>query len=336
MFITERLWGRHQGKDVFLVRLINSYGNFVELTNYGATIVSICVPDSSGRKDHVVLGYPDLSGYLQDTAYMGSTIGRFANRIKEARFILADHEYLLEANDGENTNHGGISGYHQQVFDKETKDGNVMMSLTDLAGTGGYPGKLDLKVTYTWTDDNELAITYEATTDAITIANFTNHTYFNLSGEGNVLSHSLQINTEAYLENNDKYLPTGRMLNDTGQFSKGRILNNLIDQNKPIETGLNRYFIFSKDTQQPQVTLYSPASGRVLQVSASYPGITVYTGQYLDTAPGHNGAGYKAVQGIALECQHYPDSIHHPHFPQAVLKPDEPYREFIKFKFTTR
>ncbi|RFZ95805.1 galactose mutarotase [Mucilaginibacter conchicola] len=330
-------WGKHGGKDVYLFRITNAYGNYVELTNYGATLVNVVVPDKNGDTGSVILGYDDLQAYLNDTYYIGSTIGRFANRIGNASFTIDGKDYYLDKNDGENSNHGGFAGYHQRVFDFELSDDTIRMTLLDEDGTGGYPGTLKLKVTFTWNDDNELYIGYEAETDKPTIANFTNHAYFNLSGTDNLVTNQrLSISAGSYLESDENYLPTGKIFIDTDGFINGRLLGDILDSSRPIETGLNRYFtLLDQNAEKAQAELYDPATGRELKVFTSYPGIMVYTAQYLDTE-GRGGQAYKPFSAVCLECQHYPDGINHQYFPSAILRPDGQYNQFIKFRFNVR
>jgi aldose 1-epimerase len=179
--ITHKAWGAVHNQDVFLFRLENSAGAFVELTNYGATLVSINVPDKDGRLSNVIIGFPTLASYLDDSCYIGSTIGRYANRISNAQFNLDGITYQLEANDGVNANHSASSGFNSKVFGFEVNDEELVLVLHSNDGEGGYPGNLNLRVTYKWNDDNDLSIHYKAVSDKDTFANFTNHAYFNLS-----------------------------------------------------------------------------------------------------------------------------------------------------------
>jgi aldose 1-epimerase len=327
-------WGHYDSKDIYLFKITNAAGNYVELTNYGATLVNVVVPDKFGNAGSVVLGYDNLNSYINDQFYIGSTIGRVANRIGNASFKLDGKDYQLEKNDGANSNHGGFAGYHQRVFDFELVDDRLCMTLLDEDSTGGYPGALKLRVTFTWSSDNELYIVYKAETDKPTIANFTNHAYFNLSGTNrSVINHRLRISAGSYLENNENHLPTGKMFMDTDGFINGRRLSDVIDVKRPAATGLNRYYtLLDLNTEKSQADLYEPLTGRKLQVFTSYPGILIYTAQYLDTVKGRDI--YKPLSAICLECQNYPDGVNHEYFPSAVLRPNEHYNEFIKFRFT--
>jgi aldose 1-epimerase len=334
--IQAKPWGQYGGKDVYLFRITNAAGNYLELTNYGATLVNVVVPDKLGNVGSVVIGYDNLEGYLNDKFYIGSTIGRVANRIGCASFSLDGNKYQLEKNDGENSNHGGFEGYHLRVFDFELIDDAVSMTLIDEDNAGGYPGTLKLRVTFTWNNDNELHIGYEAETDKPTIANFTNHAYFNLSGTNEpVINHTLCVSSGSYLENDENYLPTGRIFMDTDGFVNSKRLGDIIDLKRPVETGVNRYFRFlDLNTEMPQAALYEPFTGREIQVFTSYPGIMVYTAQYLNTDKGRHT--YKPLSAVCLECQYYPDGINHEYFPSAVLRPDKQYNEFIKFRFSVK
>lgn len=335
--IQVKSWGKHRGKDVYLFRISNAYGHYVELTNYGATLVNVEVPDKDGKLGSVILGYDGLQGYVNDTYYIGSTIGRVANRIGNASFTIDGNECHAEKNDGENSNHGGFAGYHQRVFNFELSNDAVYMTLVDEDGTGGYPGTLNLKVTFTWNDDNELYIGYEAETDKPTIASFTNHAYFNLSDSNSLITdHRLNISSGWYLENDKNNLPTGKIFIDTDGFINGRRVGEILDTARPIESGLNRYFTFlDQNTERAQAELYDTATGRELKVYTSYPGIMVYTAQYLNTI-GRGKHAYKPFAAVCLECQHYPDGINHQYFPSAILKPGQQYNEFIKFSFNVR
>jgi aldose 1-epimerase len=207
--ITRKAWGTVHKQDVFLFKLENSAGTFVELTNYGATLVSINVPDKDGRLGNVIIGFPTLAGYLDDSCYIGSTIGRYANRVSNAQFNLDDITYQLEANDGVNANHSASSGFNSKVFGFEVNDDELVFVLHSNDGEGGYPGNLNLRVTYKWSDDNELCIHYKAVSDKDTFANFTNHAYFNLSnGDLTIADHQLDISAKNTVAANEDYIPT--------------------------------------------------------------------------------------------------------------------------------
>ncbi|MBT1685431.1 aldose epimerase family protein [Dawidia soli] len=337
--ITQTPWGTHRGEPVFLFRLTNAHGSSVEVTNYGATLVSVVVPDRAGRQEPVVLGFPSLEGYLRDRCYLGSTVGRYANRIARARFALDGKVYPLEANDGVNTNHGGRAGFHARVFAWEQHSNGVSFTYTSPTGDGGYPGTLTLRVAYTWSDDQALTITYTAVTDQKTVANFTNHAYFNLAAQGTMLDHTLSVRSSHILAATPAYIPTGEIIAaGTRQLQQSTVRQKVAPMDGRQE-GLNDYYILDKaiPENEPVAVLYDPASGRQMDVFTSYPGLMVYTADYLvSEQPGHIGALYKPFDGICLECQYYPDSPNHAHFPDTTLAAGEEYREWIVFKFSTQ
>lgn len=332
-------WGSHNGKDVYLFRLVNAEGSYVELTNYGATLVSVVVPDVKGVKENVVLGFPSLEGYLRDQCYIGSTVGRFANRIGGAQFTLNGKVYTLDQNDNRNTNHGGYRGFHAQVFDYTLQDNAIIFMLGSADGEGGFPGTVQLRVSYTWNDDQQLQIDYEATTDQATVLNFTNHAYFNLSACLHTIpDHRLQIDSPAILETTSSYIPTGAIL-PAGKytFENETRLGDRIVTDGENRRGLNHYYIFRNNDQKDRVRgrLRDPQSGRVLDVYTSYPGVQVYSGDFLSSVPQtHHAHAYKPFEGICLECQSFPDSPNHAHFPSTVLNPGGRYKEKIIYRFS--
>src|ERR1700744_1814429 len=283
--ITYEKWCYYQDKEIYIFRLINSSGAFVEITNYGATIVSIVTPDQFGDFDHVVLGFDNLQAYLSNTCYIGSTIGRFANRIGKATFKLNDQQYFLEANELGNCNHSGRSGYHDRIFDFDIVENILKLKLMSHNGDGGFPGNLELQISYQWTENNQLIIAYDAVCDEDTIANFTNHVYFNLSGErDNILSHRLTLYADGLLETNNELIPTGKILN-IGQHSP--TAKRIAERFESADLlGLNQYFILKKEPNQQRgflnraAILDHQASGRQLNIYTTYPGLIVYSGDY--------------------------------------------------------
>ncbi len=339
MNITSEEWGTYNGKEVCRFRLTGTNGSFVEITNYGATIVSIVVPDNKGELGPVILGFNELDGYHNDKCYIGSTIGRVANRISNAVFKLNNKSYQLEANDFPNSNHSGASGFHTRVFDFEIKEHALVLKLSSETGEGGFPGKLDFTVSYYWTDSDQLFVIYEAITDEDTPANFTNHAYFNLSsGVNNVLNHRLTILAPYLLEADPTHIPTGKII-PTGEktFLGNKIKDRLIVADK-LATGINSYYVvekkIGKKSSEPVAILDCPDSGRRLIVYTSYPGVMVYTGDYLlSDHPGLTGENYHPFDGLCLECQHYPDAPNQPSFPSIMLKAGENYFEQIVYEF---
>jgi aldose 1-epimerase len=325
--------GHHRGKAVYEFRLVNKHGNYVELSNYGAIVKSIVVPDALGNLANVVLGYPTFKGYFFDKCYIGATVGPFANRIANAAFTIDGQAFNLDKNDGINNNHSGTAGFNNKVFDFVADKETVTFSLHSPDGEGGFPGNLEAKVVYRWTDDNELIIEFLATTDKPTPVNFTNHSYFNLSGCAETIhNHELIIYASQMLESTPDYIPTGKIIQAGEQGFNGQKLGDVMKG-----SGLNNYYIFDSNGVNYQNSVVKhPASGRVMEVFTTYPGVQLYTGDYLgsDCTSGH-GAPYKPFDGLCLECQFYPDSPNRPHFPDTILRPGEIYHHSIIYKFST-
>jgi aldose 1-epimerase len=264
-------------------------------------------------------------------------VGRVANRIGQASFRLDGQTYMLEQNDYPNTNHGGAAGFNFKVFDHRVEGDTLILSLESPDGDGGYPGALKLEVHYSWSDQHALTIRFKAVTDRQTIANFTNHAYFNLSAlRESVADHVLTIRSKEMLESTVDYIPNGKIL-ETGErsFLKHRVKERFLKQGDLI-TGLNAYYLFEKDSRDGAVcTLADPVSGRLLEVYTTYPGVQLYTGDYLTSSvQGSQGAYYKPFDGVCLECQHFPDSPNHASFPSIALKPGDVYDETIRYKFS--
>lgn len=379
MEIIKERWGTLLGNDIYLYTLKNAAGSIVQLTNYGARIVRIKVPDKMGCIEDVVLGFDTLTAYLQDKQYMGATIGRFANRIADARFKLDDQIWTLEANEGKNSNHSGGSGFDHRVFGVTEISENthlsepgcqVIFSLEDRHGNGGFPGNLQLKITYCWAEQSDkLAIHYEARSDQKGILNLTNHSYFNLSGRMmaidpsmNCLGHHLEINARKALEVSDDFIPTGRRIRVEHEEVSGLIFNQCKGRKDAVRPafmaesrkdswqahkefiqpeifrhfeGINCCFELKAEDKPLACRLICDESGRQLEVETSYPGLLVYTGDGLTSElPGYIGRCYKGFDGVALECQYYPDSPNQLGFPPAIIEKDKPYKEFIIFKFS--
>jgi len=338
--ITYERWASDKDKEIYIFRLMNSSGAFVEITNYGATIVSVVTPDQFGEFGHVVLGFDNLHAYLNNTCYIGSTIGRFANRIGKATFMLNNQQYFLEANEFENCNHSGRFGYHARIFNFDIVENTLKLTLMSHNGDGGFPGNLELKISYQWTENNQLIIGYDAVCDEDTIANFTNHAYFNLSGErDNILGHRLTLNADSMLETNNELIPTGKILKvGRRSLTAKKIAEKFGLAGIP---GFNQYYILKKElNKQPgglnhAAILDYEASGRRLNIYTSYPGLMVYSGDYLFSSyPGKKLKNYQPFDGLCLECQLYPDAPNHMSFPSAILRADERYDQKIIYEFT--
>ncbi|MFC7525070.1 aldose epimerase family protein [Parapedobacter sp. GCM10030251] len=324
--ISKEDWGTHENHDVFRYRMKNSTGAYVELTNFGASIVGIVVPDRHGHLGNVVLGFPEIKGYIDDRCYLGTTIGRYANRIAFAGFDLDGHRYNLKPNDGPHTNHGGIAGFHKRIFDVKTEGDAVSFQLTSTDGDGGFPGNLRLTVAYRWSEANELQIQYEATCDKKTILNVTNHAYFNLSGsKTDIVDHRLQVRASHVLETTAEYIPTG-------------VLTPCSNPSFSAIKGLNHCYVLHDAAQnrlRKAALLRDTESGRTLEVYTTYPGLVVYSGDFLSgNVPGYAGIPYRPFDGVCLECQYFPDSPNHPNFPSTVLDIGAVYNEQILYKFS--
>lgn len=339
--VSSRLWGCYQDADVFLFKIENASGAFVELTNYGAAIVSLTVPNRQQLPENVIVGFPQPEGYINDTCYIGSTIGRYANRISAAKFGLNGETYPLEANDGANSNHSGKSGFNYRLFNTEIIDNGVVMTLNSPDGDGGYPGNLNLTVTYTWGVDNELLINYNAISDKDTIANFTNHAYFNLSAfKSRIFNHRLSINSALIVDSNSDYTPNGAIIPAAQKAFNDHKLGDKFRIDETGVAGLNLFYIINTTADRQRLShaasLIDEVSGRCLEVYTDYPGVFLYTGDYLDsTTATHTGKPARPFDALCLECQHYPDSINHPNFPQAILPAGQVYNQSILYKFST-
>ncbi|WP_183557426.1 aldose epimerase family protein [Mucilaginibacter sp. SP1R1] len=337
--ISYEQWGQHAGEQVCIFKMENEGGAYVELTNYGATLVSAVVPDARGQLGNTVLGFKSLQAYIDERCYIGATIGRYANRISGAKFKLDGTTYHLENNDGKNTNHGGNHGFNSRVFKYAITADGLFFTLLSKDGDGGFPGNLELTVNYHWTDLNELIITYFASTDKKTVASFTNHAYFNLSGKnGKIYDHLLTVYADQVLDNDADYVPTG-LIKSTGKIAfDGIPIRNKMKITDNSIVGLNDCYVLNEQGNKLHklaAKLFEKESGRKLEVYTTYPAVMVYTGDYLQSEhEGHNSRQYGAFEGLCLECQHYPDSPNHSNFPSTVLDAEDVYQETIAYKFS--
>lgn len=342
------------GTAVEAYTLKNKNGMTARLITLGATLTELHVPDKNGKTADVVLGFDDVAGYQSDrNGFFGCTTGRVANRIANARFTLDGKEYTLAANNGKNHLHGGTRRSLDKVVWKaevlpklgEGKGGKgggsaVRFSYTSPDGEEGYPGKLDLAVTYTLTDQNELRLDYQATTDKATPVNLTNHTYFNLGGAGSdsVLEHELMIAADRYTPTDEGLIPTGKLEPVAGtplDFRKPTRIGPRVEALlKTPGLGLDHNFVLnSTDLKVPAARLRDPATGRTLTVYTDQPGVQLYTGNHLRGQAGKAGKGYKQRSALCLETQHFPDSVNQPAFPAVVLKPGQTYKQTAIFAF---
>lgn len=341
------------GQAIDLYTLTNSTGMQVAITNYGGTIVSILVPDKSGKMGDVALGFDNVSGYTQDPPppYFGATIGRYGNRIGKGTFQLDGKTYHLPINNGENSLHGGNKGFDKRVWTaKELSTGaNPSLEMTYLSKDGeeGYPGNLNVKVVFTLTDANEIKIDYTATTDKDTVLNLTNHTYFNLAGQGNgtILKHSLMLNADRYTPVDAGLIPTGELRKVDGtpfDFRKATEIGARIEQSDEqlkLGQGYDHNWVLTRKGSGMELAarLSEPTTGRVMEVTTTEPGIQFYSGNFLDgkLKPGKGGKLYPLRSGLCLETQHFPDSPNKPKFPSTELKPGQTYHTTTIYKFST-
>ena len=335
-----------EGASVRIYTLTNRHGLEVRITNYGGRVVSLKTPDRNGKFADIVLGFDTLDGYLADPGpFFGALVGRYANRIGHARFTLDGVEYKLEKNDGENSLHGGSHGFDKAVWTpRELPDGGLQLSYLSKDGEEGYPGNLTVTVVYHLTDANELRIDYSATTDKDTVVNLTNHSYFNLkgAGEGDILDHRIMLNADRFTPVDSGLIPTGELRAVSGtpfDLRKSTAIGAHIgdaDQQLKLGRGYDHNWVLNKKAGALGLAarVEEPASGRVLEVRTTQPGVQFYTGNFLDgSIRGKGGKVYGHRSGFCLETQHFPDSPNKPDFPTTVLKPGQTFHSTTIFRF---
>jgi len=339
-----RSFGQADGQEVLQYTLKNANGMEVKILNYGGTITDIITPDKQGQKGNVVLSYESLDGYQQKgQPYFGALVGRYANRIANAKFTLDGKEYKLAANNNGNTLHGGLKGFDKVVWTATPAgDSSLQLVYTSKDGEEGYPGNLQATVVYTLTPDNALQISYKATTDKATPINLTNHAYFNLSAgkDSTILGHELSLKASKYTPVNDKLIPTDKLDPVKGtpmDFNTAKKVGADIGK---VNGGYDHNWVLDKKDGELETiaTLYDPTSGRFMEVATTQPGIQFYTGNFLDgTLTGTRG-GQKYVKNgaLCLETQHFPDSPNQPSFPSVILKPGETFAQTTVYKFSVK
>jgi aldose 1-epimerase len=337
--LTKSDFGKLAGKAVDLYTLTNKRGMVCKVTNYGTIITELHVPDRTGKLGDVVLGFDNLTDYLRGHPYFGSTVGRFANRIAHGRFTLDEKNYKLAINNGANALHGGVRGFDKQIWKAVPGKDGVKFTYTSADGEEGYPGKLDVSVTMTLTERNELVLDYEAKTNKPTPVNLTNHTFFNLACAGDIKDHRLILASDFYTPKNDDDIPTGEVRS---------VQKTALDFTKPVPIGVrftklggkplgyDHNFILRSGGNSNAIAarVIEPRTGRVLEMMTTEPAVQFYTGNFLDgSITGKGGAIYKQHTGFCLEAQHYPDSVNQPHFPSTILRPGETYRQKTIYRF---
>jgi aldose 1-epimerase len=328
--------------------LTNASGLEAKIVTYGGIVTELHVPDRDGKPGDVVLGFDDLKGYLDGHPYFGCITGRVANRIGKGKFTLDGKEYTLAVNNGPNALHGGKKGFDKVVWKAKPLDhpdgAGVQLAYTSPDGEEGYPGNLDVTVTYILTDQNELRITYAATTDKPTPVNLTNHSYFNLAGpaSGDVLGHEVMIAADRYTPVDDTLIPTGEIKPVKGtplDFSTPTPIGARIAEMKGDPGGYDHNFVLNSGGKGLVLAarVREPKTGRVLEMFTSEPGVQFYTGNFLDgTIKGKGGVVYRKHQGFCLEAQHFPDAVHHANFPSVILRPGETYRHTTAYRFSAK
>jgi aldose 1-epimerase len=332
----------HNGKDVLIYRLENANGNIVTVTNYGATIMEIIVPDRDGAAADVNLGFNTVEEYIKGSTFFGCSVGRFANRIACGRFALNGKEYSLACNENPFSHlHGGKTGFDKVVWEAETEGGSLKMTYVSADGEEGYPGELTAIAIFSWSDQNELSVTYEAATKADTIVNLTNHSYFNLSGaEESILDHELTLQSASFTPVDEHLIPTGEILPTKGtpfDFSVPHTIGERIGSDHPqmlLGKGYDHNFVIDGQGMRLFARVSDKKSGRVLEVFSDQPAVQIYTGNFLGDIKGKKDYHYR--WGICLETQNYPDAIHHDHFPSCVLKAGEKYHKTTVFRFSVK
>ncbi|MGE5489012.1 MAG: aldose epimerase family protein [bacterium] len=348
--VSKRAFGQTaDGTPVDLYTLSNANGFEASITNYGAILVSLKTPDRNGTFGDVILGFENLDGYLGNHPFFGAIVGRYGNRIAKGQFSLDGQVYKLAVNDGPNHLHGGVKGFDKVVWQAREAGSPTEPALelkyTSKDGEEGYPGNLSVTVVYTVTADNSLRIDYTATTDKATPVNLTNHAYFNLAGEGDILGHQLTLNASRFTPTDKGLIPTGELRSVKGtpfDFTTATEIGARIeadDEQLKFAGGYDHNFVLDSGggTLAKAAELYDPKTGRVMEVFTTEPGVQFYTGNFLDgTLKGKGGRVYTKRSALCLETQHYPDSPNKPNFPSTILKPGAEYRTTTVYKFSAR
>ncbi|MBI9071134.1 MAG: galactose mutarotase [Melioribacteraceae bacterium] len=344
-------WGKTgDGNNVDLYTLKNNKGSVMQVTNYGAIIVSLTMPDRNNKFEDIVLGNDSLYKYLRESPYFGAIVGRYGNRIGNGKFKIDDVPYQLTINNGENHLHGGLNGFDKVVWQAEpvkVENGSALkLSYHSYDGEEGYPGNLDITVFYTLSNENELIIEYSGKTDKKTIFNPTHHSYFNLTGkESSILDHELIINADQFTPVDSGLITTGELVNVENtafDFRTAKAIGkDITNDEEQLKFGLgydHNWVLNNYDgTLKLAVTLYEKNSGRVMEVLTTEPGLQFYSGNFLDgSITGKNNVVYNYRSGLCLEAQHYPDSPNKENFPSVILKPGDTYSQKTVYRFSAK
>ncbi len=353
MEIKKRIFGvTDEGYTVHIYELGNSQGMKAAIINYGGRVVSLKVPDRNDNEADVVLGYDNIESYVKDSnTYFGAIVGRHANRIEGASFILNGQEYVLAKNDGNNHLHGGIKGFDKVIWNadiiKKNNQEQLQLTYTSPDGEEGYPGNLDIRVTYSVTEENELRIDYYAVSDKDTVVNLTNHAYYNLAGHdaGTILKHQLKINGESFTAINDECIPQGEIRKVYGtplDFTTMKPIDwafSSEDEQFRCGKGYDHNWVLNVDGKIPEkaAELYEPVSGRTMEIYTTMPGMQFYSGNFIGNGlHGKGGAVYTDRTGLCLETQYFPNAMRHPEFPSPVLKAGSEYKHTTIYRFSVR
>lgn len=331
------------GREGTVYVLENGKGMKVEVVDYGAVIAKIEVPDKEGNPIDVVLGYDDVKGYEEGSIFLGAPVGRSANRIGGACFTINEVEYKLEKNDNDNNLHSGLGYYHLRFWEaKEVSDTAITFTLESQDGDQGYPGNVTIEMTYLLTEDNELRITYDAVSDADTIINLTNHSYFNLDGHasGDVLAQEIWLDSDAFTRADAQSIPTGEILDVTGtpmDFRQAKSIGAEIDAEYEaliLGGGYDHNWVVKTEGAYTLIgNLSSKETGIKMEVYTDMPGVQIYTGNFIQNEIGKNDVVYGKRAGVCFETQYYPDAIHYSHFPSPLVKAGEKYHTVTGYKF---
>ncbi|PLR76871.1 galactose-1-epimerase [Bacillus sp. V3-13] len=346
MKIFKENFGEHDGQPVTAFTIVNEQGMEVTSIDYGCIISKIIAPDRNGVLENVVLGFDSLQDYLEHSPYFGAVIGRFAGRIKNAEFNLNNQTCRLAKNNNGNHLHGGLKGFDKVFWNAETRESgdsaSIEFSYFSKDGEEGYPGNLQMKVTYTLNNDNAFTISYEGVSDQRTVLNVTNHSYFNLSGniKRDILDHVLTLKSSQFIELAEDLIPTGQVLpvdNTPFDFQSGRKINDGVSSEHPQNIlagkGYDHPFLLAENNNK-EIILRDPESGRVLTIETDEPAVVLYTGTQLGDDFSIRGVKSRKYLGLCLETQGLPDSVHQPHFPSSVLEKGEKYKSVTKYTFS--
>jgi len=347
MKVEVRSFGICPEGEASLYELTNDHGMRVHLTNYGGIVQSLFVPDKNGILDDVVLGFDTLQHYVDGHLYFGALIGRYGNRIAGGKFTIDQNTYQLAVNNGPNSLHGGLKGFDKKLWKASVsqmeESVSIQLSAESPDGEESFPGKLQVKISYTLNNKNEFSIQYQASTDQATILNLTHHSYFNLkgAGNGNIMDHELYINADTITPTDKEMIPTGEFLpvTDTAfDFRSAKRIGLDIDKKNPqlvYGGGYDHNYVLNTNNLELAARVKENTSGRVLEVYTTEPGLHLYTGNFIGDITGKEKKKYHNRSGFCLESQHFPDSPNHPHFPTTVLRPGEVFSSETIYKFFT-